>query len=159
MPFGLVNAAATFAKMTRKLLKGLDNVDSYIDDQLIDTPTWEGYLEVLRSLLQRLHEARLTAKLHKCMFGYHQVDFVGHKVGQSQVCMSTDNIDKIRQLEKPTTKGQLQSVLGLANYYRDHIPHFSHLAAPLTALTKRALLIPYHGMTRTRQPLIRYSMH
>ena len=137
MPFGLVNSAATFTRMKRKLLKGLDNVDSYIDDLLIHTPTWEGHLEALRSLLQRLRESRLTAKLRKCMLGYHQVDYVGHKVGQSQVCMSDDDVAKIKQLEKPNFKRQLRSVLGLANYYRDHIPHFSHLAAPLTALTKK----------------------
>ena len=137
MPFGLVNSAATFTRMRRKLLKRLDNVDSYIDDPLIHTPTWEGHLEALRSLLQRLREARLTARLRNCMFGYHQVDFVGHKVGRSQVCMSHDNVAKIKQLEKPTTKRQIRSVLSLADYYRDLVPHFSHLAAPLTVLTKK----------------------
>ena len=136
MRFELVNSAATFTRMKRKLLKGLD-VDSHIDDLLIHTPPWEGHLEALRSLLQRLRESRLTAKLRKRMFGYPQVDYVGHKVGQSQVCMSDDNVAKIKQLEKPNFKRQLRSVLGLANYYRDHIPHFSHLAAPLTALTKK----------------------
>ena len=28
-------------------------------------------------------------------------------------------------------------MLDLANYYKGHIPHFSHLAAPLTAVTKK----------------------
>ena len=62
---------------------------------------------------------------------------VGHKVGQLQVCMSDDNIAKSEQPKKPITKPQLRSVLGLANYYRNHIPHILHLAAPLTALTNK----------------------
>ena len=138
MPFGLVNSAATFTRMTRNLLNELDDVDSYIDDLLIHTLRWEGYLDALRFLLQRLCEARLTAKIRKSMFSFDQVDYGGHKVGHSQVCMYDDDIAKIKQLEKPTTKRQLRSVLGLANYCRDHIPHFSHLAAPFSALTKKS---------------------
>ncbi|PIK42011.1 putative retrovirus-related Pol polyprotein from transposon [Apostichopus japonicus] len=45
MPFGLVNAAATFSRVMRKLLRGLDNVHNYIDDILIHTETWESHLQ------------------------------------------------------------------------------------------------------------------
>ena len=37
MPFGLVNAPATFARIMRKLLQGLDNLDNYLDDVLCHT--------------------------------------------------------------------------------------------------------------------------
>jgi len=41
MPFGLVNAPATFNRFMRKLLVGNDSLDNYVDDVLTHTPTWE----------------------------------------------------------------------------------------------------------------------
>ena len=41
MPFGLVNAAASFSRLMRRLLDGLDGVVNYIDDILIYSTTWE----------------------------------------------------------------------------------------------------------------------
>ena len=62
MPFGLVNSGATFSRMMRKLLKGLDNVDNYVDGVIVHTQTWEQHLEALRGLLTRLRDAGLTAR-------------------------------------------------------------------------------------------------
>ena len=41
MPFGMLNAGATYVRGMRKLLKGMENVESYIDDVLVHTVTWE----------------------------------------------------------------------------------------------------------------------
>ncbi|XP_068213402.1 uncharacterized protein [Palaemon carinicauda] len=48
MPFGMVNAGATYVKCMRTLLKGLDNVESYIDDLLVHTKSWSEHLETLQ---------------------------------------------------------------------------------------------------------------
>ena len=48
MPFGLVNATATFNRMMRKLLQDIDYTDSFVDDVLGHTPTWQSHLETLR---------------------------------------------------------------------------------------------------------------
>jgi len=39
MPFGLVNAHASFNRIMRKLLYGNDHLDNYVDDVLEHTPT------------------------------------------------------------------------------------------------------------------------
>ena len=44
-PFGLVNAGATYNKMMRKLLKNMDGVDSFVDDVLTYSETWQKHLE------------------------------------------------------------------------------------------------------------------
>jgi len=40
MPFGLVNAPATFNRLMRKLLYASKHLDNYVDDVLAHTPTW-----------------------------------------------------------------------------------------------------------------------
>jgi hypothetical protein len=48
MPFGMVNSGATFNRMMRKLLSGVNDTDNYVDDVLGHTVTWERYMKMLR---------------------------------------------------------------------------------------------------------------
>ena len=61
MPFGLVNAPATFNRLMRKLLFGSDSLDNYVDDVLAHTPTWENHLQAIRDFISRVQNAHLTA--------------------------------------------------------------------------------------------------
>jgi len=40
MPFGLVNAPATFSRLMRRVLRNTQNTDNYLDDVLAHTPDW-----------------------------------------------------------------------------------------------------------------------
>ena len=48
-----------------------------------------------------------------------------------------DKVNSILHAERPTTKKQVRSFLGLVGFYRQFIKNFSELAAPLTELTKK----------------------
>ena len=52
LPMGLVSAGATFTRMMRKLLNGTENLDSYLDDVLCHTKTWEDHISSLRVFLR-----------------------------------------------------------------------------------------------------------
>ena len=67
MPFELVNAGASFCRMMRCLLRGLDETDNFVDDILVHTETWSDHLKVLCQLLERLKNAKLTARPTKCV--------------------------------------------------------------------------------------------
>ena len=137
MPFGLVNSAATFSKIMRKLLHGMENVHNYIDDILIHTETWEKHLEVLKEVLKRLREARLTARPTKCHIGCSEVEFLGHVVGKGIIKPKPDKVEAIKEAARPETKTQLRSFLGLTGYYRKFIPNFASVAIPLTDKTRK----------------------
>ena len=62
MPFGMVNSAATFNRLMRELFGDMVDIDSYIDDLLIYTDTWEEHLQVLREVFRRIKAAGLTLK-------------------------------------------------------------------------------------------------
>ena len=137
MPFGLMNSAATFNRMMRKLLSGISQVDSYIDDILIHTPTWHEHLVILRLVFQRLREANLTIKPSKCQIGYPDLEFLGHYVGKKTLGVNPELVKKILDAQIPTSKKQVRSFLGLAGYYRSYIPNYSTISAPLSDLTKK----------------------
>ena len=71
------------------------------------------------------------------MIGVRRVDFSGHLVENSTITMGTDKLEKIQDVEPPTTKKQVRAFIGLAGYYRKFIPNFTEIAVPLTNLTKK----------------------
>ncbi len=139
MPFGLVNAPATFSRIMRLLLQGVSKVSNYIDDILIHTQTWEEHMEKLKEVFHRLRNAQLTARPSKCFIGYEEIEFLGHVVGNGYVQPKRDKVESIQNAKRPVTKKQLRSFLGLIGFYRKYIPNFAAVASPLTDKTKKGL--------------------
>ena len=73
------------------------------------------------------------------MFGSKSVEFLRQSIGENCISINEENLEKIRGSKRPTTKKKVRSFLGLVNYYRDHIPSFAAIAAPLSDLTKKGL--------------------
>ena len=66
-----------------------------------------------------------------------EVVFLGHILSAEGVRPATDNIEKIVSWNPPTNVKQVQSFLGMANYYRRFIKDYSTIARPLIDLTKK----------------------
>ena len=137
MPFGLVNATATFNKMVRKLLKGFTSCESFVDDLLCHTLTWEDHLLELQKLLQRIQDANLTVKPSKCKIGFQDLDFVANHIIEGVMKPEEEKIMNILSIPAPTTKKQVRSFLGFIGYYSKCIPNFSTIAAPSSDLTRK----------------------
>ena len=137
MPFGMVNSGATLVRGLRKILDAMPGVGSYVDDIVIYSDSWEDHIKTLKELFGRLRKARITARPTKCLLGASRMEFLGHQVRGDVITPSRDNLEKVRNTPRPTTKKQVRSFLGLVGYYRDHIPAFTEISAPLTDLLKK----------------------
>ncbi|XP_069108215.1 uncharacterized protein, partial [Argopecten irradians] len=137
MPFGLVNAPATFCRIMRKLLRGMDGIESFIDDILIYSRNWNDHMRVLRDLFTRLRKANLTARPSKCALGYGSLECLGHIVGDQRLLPNPDKVKAILSVPRPETKKQVRSFLGMAGYYQKFIPDFAAISVPLTDLTRK----------------------
>ena len=106
MPFGLVNAPATFSRMMRNLLRGMSCVDNFIDDILVHTHTWQEHLDTVDELFQRLAAAGLTARPSKCFIGFNKLEYLGHIIGQGQIEPLPEKLTKQRRESQITSNGR-----------------------------------------------------
>ena len=137
MPFGMKNSQATFQRMMNHLLQDLAGVETYVDDIVVYSDTWEEHLSRLRHMFERLKTANLTVNLSKSEFGQAKVTYLGHVVGHGQVAPISAKIKTIVEFPVPINKRSLMRFLGMAGYYRKFCRNFSTIAAPLTDLLSK----------------------
>jgi hypothetical protein len=92
MFFGLTNSPTTFQQVMNKILKELvttGNILVYLDDIIIFTEDLNHHWQVLRTVLQKLHEHRLLLKLEKCQFKTLEMEYLGVMVMDRSVWMQS----------------------------------------------------------------------
>ncbi|GBG92391.1 hypothetical protein CBR_g55298 [Chara braunii] len=121
MPFGLANAPATFQRAMSDIFRDIleQYVLVYLDNILVYSRTLEEHLRHLRDVLDRLRRHGFYAKLSKCRFAQHKVDFLGHCMSDQGLHMDDAKITAIAEWPAPTSAKQLRSFLGLTSYYSD----------------------------------------
>lgn len=121
--------------VTRLLDDLLENgVSVYIDDVSIGAPTIERHDELLKSVFERLKKHNFQVKISKCFFYIDQFEFLGFIIKDGILKPNPNKITAILQIAEPKTRKKLQSFLGMINYYRKFVPHFSELTGPLNKL-------------------------
>lgn len=139
MPFGLCNAPSTFQRvMNTVFFKLLDKgVVIYLDDILVYSKTVAEHQQLLKQVFELLNHYQLYVKAEKCALFLESVEFLGHTISGKGLHVEQGKISAVQDWPKPTTLTQVQSFLGLCNYYRKFILRFSEIAAPLTMLTRK----------------------
>ena len=139
LPFGLTNAPATFMTVMNEIFKDYLDVFViiYIDDILVYSKTWKDHLQHVKKILEILRKEKFFGKLTKCIFGATEVEYLGHLISNDGIKVDPDKVTAVTEWPIPRTKQQVQSFLGLVNYYRRFIKDCSLLAKPLTNLTKK----------------------
>jgi len=138
MPFGLVNAPATFQHMMNKILREYLDQGAvvYLDDILIYSKTHAEHVAMVKKVLSRLMEYQLAVSIKKSEFYVKAVEFLGYIVATDGVTMSTRKVDSIRKWKAPRSVKEVQIFLGFANFYRRFIENFSKRCKPIMETLK-----------------------
>ncbi|KAI3366502.1 hypothetical protein L3Q82_000474 [Scortum barcoo] len=126
MSFGLHGAPATFQRLMNKVLAGMHNfAAAYLDDIVIYSNSWQEHLSHVAKVLREIKKAGLTINPRKCAVAKRETQYLGYVLGGGVIKPVQDKVEAIRARERPTTRKQVKSFLGLVGWYRRFIPGFS----------------------------------
>lgn len=139
MPFGLTNAPCTFQGLMNHIFRTMARkfLLVFFDDILIYSNTWQEHMFHLQEVFTILRDNNLYLKASKCSFRATMVEYLGHFISAKVVSTDPKKVSAIMEWPAPGNQKQLRSFLGLANYYRRFIRHYSIIAKPLTNLLKK----------------------
>ena len=109
----------------------------YIDDILIFTKTEEEHDKIVEEVLKRLEENDLFLKPEKCVFKEKEIEFLGLYITEEGVKMDEVKVKAITEWPVPKKVKDVQSFLGLANFYRRFVEGFSKIATLLNKLIRK----------------------
>lgn len=134
LPFGLKNAPTDFCRIMQMILGDLPFVEVYMDDITIHSKSFHEHISHIRQVFKRLREANLRINPSKCTWFANEIKVLGHIVSHNEVKMDPAKISAIIDRARPTNLKELQSFLGLPNFYRRFIQDYSKIAYPLFGL-------------------------
>ena len=103
MPFGLINALATFQAYINKALSGIVDyfIVIYLNNIFIYFKLEEDYYTYIKIIIERLRKYKLYIKLNKCFFNIKEVEFLGFIIDIIGVKPDPNRILIIKKWPKP----------------------------------------------------------
>ena len=136
LPEGVGPASGLLQSTVRKVFEDFEGWAVVIfDNFLICANDYRDAYEKLQKVLLRAKEFGLVLKLKKSWFGVPQVDFFGYQVRHGSWDLSPDRKAAISDIPMPTNAKQMQSFLGAALFFHQHVSDYSEWAAKLYEMT------------------------
>jgi hypothetical protein len=127
MTFGLKNASATYQRAMNYIFHDLIGrlVEIYIDNIVVKSASVEGHLGDLRQVLERTRRFGLRMNPKKCAFGVSASQFMGFLVHERGIEIGLKSQEAVKTMVPPTTKKELQQLIGKINFVRRFISNLS----------------------------------
>lgn len=125
LTFGVNCAASIFQSVMDQILQGMKYVRAFQDDIIIGGLTIKDATENVMSVCERLSQSNVKINIDKCKFLQKSVNYLGHCLTDEGIKPNNMKVRAILDAPAPQNVQQLQSFLGLINYYRKFIPNMS----------------------------------
>ena len=101
----------------------LDNfIIIFLDDILVYSRGLQEHMTHVRQTLEILRKHQLYAKVSKCTFFQHRVEYLGHIVSSEGLSPDPAKVQAVKDWKVPESVTDIRSFLGLAGYYCRFIP-------------------------------------
>ena len=133
MPFGLVNAPATFQSMINHIFRDMldQGVLAFVDDLMMHAQTRQKHDKIVLEVLKRLCDNGLCIAPDKCQWAQCQVEFLGYIVSGQGIEMTDEKVKTLKDIEPVNSPKDVQHFIGFANFYRRFIKDYSKICLPL----------------------------
>ena len=102
-------------------------------------------MKQFKAVFKCLRAAGLCLKPGKCFLLRDKVTYLGHVISAKGIQPVPAKTRKVESFPVPTDITEVRQFIGLASYYRQFIPDFASVAAPLHALTRKN--VPFEWTT------------
>jgi putative transposase len=124
MPFGnyRYNRLPMGVSQAPDISQEIMEVDVYIDDVGVFSKDWNTHCVSLSSVLNVLKTNEFTVNPTKCKWAVQETDWLGYWLTPDGLKPWKKKIAAILAFKQPETVKQLQSFIGVVNFYRDMFP-------------------------------------
>jgi len=141
MSFGLKNAGACYQRAMNSMFHDFIGkfMQIYIDDIVVKSFAEKDHLDHLQRSFERMRKFGLKMNPLKCAFGVCAGDFLGIVVHKKGIEINQSKTKAVLETNPPSTKKELQSLLGIINLLRRFISNLSgrtEVFSPLLRLKK-----------------------
>jgi hypothetical protein len=138
MTFGLKNAGTTYQHAMNYIFNDLIDmlVEIYIDDVVVKSMSIGGHLRDLRPVFEQTRRFELKMNPKKCAFGVLAGQFLSFLVHERGIEIGLKSQEAVRTMVPPTTKREVQQLIGKINFVRRFISNLSGRIEPFMDLVK-----------------------
>ena len=131
MPFGQVNSGATFLRLMEVALgELLFKCLVYVDDIIVYSSSIDDQLRRLKKFFLKLTENNLRLMSENCYFFQTEVSFMAYTVTPNGIKKDDKKIEAIPEWPVPKNVKELKRFLGLTEYMRKYVSHYTQWVNP-----------------------------
>ena len=141
MPFGLINAGATYQRMMNKIFVPQlgRNIEVYMDDMIVKLMLQESHLADLVECFANLRQHNMKLNPDKCTFALEASKFLGFLVSQRGIEANPEKIQAIIDMQPPKTIKDVQRLTDRLAALRRFILKLAERCLPFFDTLKGAL--------------------
>jgi ribonuclease HI len=150
MPFGLMNAGATFQRaMDITFMEEAGKfIVIYLDDVTMFSKSDDEHLGHLRRVFEKCRRFGISLNPKKCLFGLEEGKLLGHIMSKDGIRIDPSRIEAILKVEHPRNLKELQFFIGQINFLRRFIPNLAELLRNITNMLKKDIKIKWDSESR-----------
>ena len=138
MPFGLMNAGATFQRaMDIAFAEEKEKfVVIYMDDMTMYSRWAKDHIRHLERVFIKCRRYGISLNPRKSNFTLEEGKLLGHIISKEGIRIDLDKVG-ILKVEEPRSKKEIQSFLGQVNFLRRFIPGFTEILMDITDMLRK----------------------
>lgn len=134
MPFGLINARATFQHVTNIVVirEKEKFIVIYLDDMTMYSTYDMDHMKHIRMTFVKCHKYGLSLNPNKSYFSMEEGKLLGHIVSKHDVKIDPERVLAIQKIALPRNKKEVQSFIGKNNFLQNFIYNFADTMKQIT---------------------------